>query len=132
MSKEQSEQIVLSDNQILSLAELGFQVETHYGTPQDIEWAIKDDQLYLLQTRPITSLFPIDGLTSPDESLQVYLSMGHQQSMMDAMSPLGLSTIQVMMPVGHKDDEFDNSVIKGKWGADVCKSYSPFTASSGA
>ena len=61
-------------------------------------------ELYLLQARPITSLYPIDGLKSPDDSLHVFLSLGHQQSMMNAMSPLSLSTIQVMMPIGHAEE----------------------------
>jgi hypothetical protein len=35
---------------------MGADVERHYGSPQDIEWAVKDDEVYLLQTRPITTL----------------------------------------------------------------------------
>ena len=47
----------LSDAQIRELAQLGAQVETHYGTPQDIEWAIDaTGKLWLTQSRPITTL----------------------------------------------------------------------------
>ncbi|MBT7070837.1 MAG: hypothetical protein HN975_08110, partial [Anaerolineae bacterium] len=49
-------------------------------------------QLYLLQTRPVTSLYPIDGLKSPDDSLHVFFSMGHQQNMTRAMPQLSMST----------------------------------------
>lgn len=50
---------VLTDDQVLDLARLGLAVEAHYGgVPQDVEWAITDGRLYLLQARPITTLEP--------------------------------------------------------------------------
>jgi pyruvate,water dikinase len=50
---------VLTDDQVLDLARLGLAVEAHYGgVPQDVEWAIADGRLYLLQARPITTLEP--------------------------------------------------------------------------
>ena len=122
LSAAQREQTVLTDAQILALAELGSEVESHYGTPQDIEWAIADGQIYLLQARPITSLYPIDGLQSPDDSLHIFFSLGHQQSMLRAMAPLSISTIQVMMPIGHAESIFDNAYIRtsgGRMFADI-------------
>ena len=122
LSAAQREQTVLTDAQILALAELGCKIETHYGTPQDIEWAIADGQIYLLQARPITSLYPIDGLQSPDDSLRIYFSLGHQQSMMRAMAPLSISTIQVLMPIGHAENIFTNAYIRtsgGRMFADI-------------
>jgi pyruvate, water dikinase len=47
---------VLTDQQILDLAELGMSVERHYGSPQDIEWAGIDTEISLVQSRPITTL----------------------------------------------------------------------------
>jgi pyruvate,water dikinase len=47
---------VLTDAQILDLARLALRVEKHYGSPQDTEWAIEHDKLYLVQSRPITTL----------------------------------------------------------------------------
>ncbi|MEO9236912.1 MAG: phosphoenolpyruvate synthase, partial [Jatrophihabitantaceae bacterium] len=47
---------VLTDAEVLSIAELGLAVERHYGCPQDIEWAMADGQTYLVQSRPITTL----------------------------------------------------------------------------
>ncbi len=46
---------VLSDEEVLTLAELALKVEKHYGAPQDIEWAEQAGQWYLVQTRPITT-----------------------------------------------------------------------------
>jgi len=49
----------LSDKALKELASLSLKIEQHYeGVPQDIEWAIKDDKLWLLQSRPITNLPP--------------------------------------------------------------------------
>jgi rifampicin phosphotransferase len=116
LSDAQRKQTVLTDVQILALAELGTKIETHYGFPQDIEWAIADGDLYVLQARPITSLYPIDGLKSPDDSLHIYLSMGHQQSMLNAIAPLSLSTLLVLLPIGHEKSRFDNAYIRTSGG----------------
>jgi len=47
---------ILTEREIGRLAELGRKVEQHYGLPQDIEWAIKGENVYLLQSRPVTGL----------------------------------------------------------------------------
>jgi pyruvate,water dikinase len=49
---------VLSDQQILELTHLATRVEEHYGRPQDIEWAIENEAVSLVQSRPITTLAP--------------------------------------------------------------------------
>ena len=55
----------LSDKQILCLAETGVRVEALYNLPQDIEWAItEDNQIYILQSRPITTKYNIEKTTS--------------------------------------------------------------------
>jgi pyruvate,water dikinase len=55
---------VLSDQEILALAELGLAVERHYGSPQDIEWAMAGGTTYLVQSRPITTLHAADEPTA--------------------------------------------------------------------
>jgi pyruvate,water dikinase len=47
---------VLEPEEIRELAALGSLLATHFGTPQDIEWAIEEGKIYLLQSRPITTL----------------------------------------------------------------------------
>ncbi len=79
----------LTDEQILSLARIGRQLEAHFGCPQDIEWCVADGSIYIVQSRPITTLYPIPEVN--DEDNHVYVSVGHQQMMTDAMKPLGLS-----------------------------------------
>ena len=47
----------LTEDEIKALAELGIKIEKHYGKPQDIEWAVgPDKKVYILQSRPITTL----------------------------------------------------------------------------
>ncbi len=86
---ERQEQPALTDAQVVRLAELGRRIEAHFGRPQDIEWCLADDGFHIVQSRPITTLFPIPERT--DGESHVYLSVGHQQMMTDPMKPLGLS-----------------------------------------
>ncbi|MBT1707838.1 phosphoenolpyruvate synthase [Fulvivirgaceae bacterium PWU5] len=83
----------LTDGQILRLAHLGRGIEQHFGYPQDIEWCLADDRIYIVQSRPITTLFPVPE--ENDRENHVYISVGHQQMMTDAMKPLGLSVRQL-------------------------------------
>lgn len=51
----------LSDAEIRAIAEVGKRIEQHYGTPQDIEWARDEDGIYILQTRPVTTMVAVEG-----------------------------------------------------------------------
>ena len=84
---------VLTDGQVLRLAVLGRRIEAHFDRPQDIEWCLLDDEFQVVQSRPITTLFPIPA--AGDQENHVYVSVGHQQMMTDAMKPLGLSFWQL-------------------------------------
>jgi rifampicin phosphotransferase len=83
------EQPALTDGQIVRLAQLGRRIEAHFGHPQDIEWCLVDGGFQIVQSRPITTLFPIPEVS--DQGNHVYVSVGHQQMMTDPMKPLGLS-----------------------------------------
>ncbi len=50
-----SEQVI-SDKEVIELSKLSIKIEKHYKKPQDIEWAIEDGKIYILQSRPITTL----------------------------------------------------------------------------
>jgi rifampicin phosphotransferase len=94
----QSKEACLSDIQACALAELGSQVEAHYDAPQDIEWAIDaPGHIYLLQARPITTLFPLPaGVPSTDEVLRVYLSFNVQQGTFRPFTPMGISAVRLL------------------------------------
>ncbi|RCH67401.1 phosphoenolpyruvate synthase [Streptomyces sp. SDr-06] len=85
----QQEHPALTDEQALRLVRLGRRIEAHFGRPQDIEWCLVDDDFRIVQSRPITTLFPVPAIG--DDENHVYVSVGHQQMMTDAMRPLGLS-----------------------------------------
>ena len=93
--EDRSGQQALTDEQILQLAELGRSVQHEYGFPQDVEWAFADGKLYVLQARPITSLYPI-----PEQSLdplKIWFSFGAVQGMLQPLTPLGQDSVRLVL-----------------------------------
>ena len=86
----------LTDAQVVRLAQQGRGIMAHFGRPQDIEWCLVDDAFYIVQSRPITTLFPVP--VTDDQENHVYVSVGHQQMMTDPMKPLGLAFWQMTTP----------------------------------
>ncbi|MBN2909565.1 phosphoenolpyruvate synthase [Polycladomyces sp. WAk] len=93
---DQQTKHALTDSQILRLAELGKRIEKHFGSPQDIEFCIENGKIFVVQSRPITSLYPLPDISQ--EPLRVMFSFGHVQMMTDAMKPLGLSVLRTIFP----------------------------------
>ena len=87
----------LSDGQVLALARLGERVEEHYGMPQDTEWAIDEDGgIWLLQARPITTLFPLpEKAKTNDENLRVYFSFSVAQGVYRPLTPMGIQAFRL-------------------------------------
>ncbi|MFI2187644.1 rifamycin-inactivating phosphotransferase [Streptomyces sioyaensis] len=96
---QRQEQPALTDAQVVRLVQLGRRIEAHFGRPQDIEWCLVDDGFQIVQSRPITTLFPVPE--TGDQENHVYVSVGHGQMMTDPMKPLGLSMWQLtaMVPM---------------------------------
>ena len=96
---QQQEQPALTDARVVRLVQLGRRIEAHFGGPQDIEWCLVDDDFQFVQSRAITTVFPIPE--SGDAENHVYISVGHQQMMTDPMKPLGVSMWQLtaMVPM---------------------------------
>lgn len=78
----------LSEEEILQLASVGQQIQNEYGFPQDIEWAFADNKLYILQSRAITSLFPVPEISF--DPLIVWFAFGAVQGLLGPMTPLGI------------------------------------------
>ncbi|MEU8341921.1 rifamycin-inactivating phosphotransferase [Spirillospora sp. NPDC048832] len=108
---QRQEQAALTDAEVVRLVRLGREIEARFGRPQDIEWCLVGDDFHIVQSRPITTLFPIPEADDPgkgdqetrdqetrDQETRVYVSVGHQQMMTDAMKPLGLSFWQLTTP----------------------------------
>ncbi|HEX5750386.1 MAG TPA: phosphoenolpyruvate synthase [Archangium sp.] len=96
IAPEQQNRQVLTDEQIQRLERLGRKIEEHFGQPQDIEWCLADDAFHIVQSRPITTLFPVPEAS--DQENHVYVSVGHQQMMTDPIKPLGLSFFLLTTP----------------------------------
>ena len=80
---------VLSDTEIIDVARLGMVVEHHYGSGQDTEWAIEDGTVYLVQSRPITTLAgPGSRTGSPVEDEEDALLTGLAASHGSAAGPV--------------------------------------------
>jgi pyruvate,water dikinase len=91
VKREAAAQQALPDPQIIALAQLAGRVADHFESPQDIEWAWANDQLYLLQSRPITSLFPVPKVSF--DPLIIWFSFGAVQGLVGPITPLGRDAI---------------------------------------
>src|SRR5438874_9188849 len=93
---ERRDEPALTDAQVVRLAQLGRRIEAHFGRPQDIEWCLVDDDCQIVQSRPITTRFPIPAAGGREN--HVYVSVGHGQMMTDPIKPLGISVWQLTTP----------------------------------
>ncbi|OZM80189.1 PEP/pyruvate-binding domain-containing protein [Pseudonocardia sp. MH-G8] len=100
----------LSAAQLDQLQETGQRLQQRTGAPQDVEWAFdRDGTLWLLQSRPITTLFPLPRSDRPGP--RVYFEGGHMQGMLRPFTPMGMSAMRVAMAdylenVGVRADPF--------------------------
>lgn len=119
---------VLSDGQLRRLVRLGNRIESCFGSPQDIEWALVDDEFVILQSRPITSLFPLPDPQPTDDRLHVYLSVGHAQAMAESMPPLAVDLW--MEVINNVYGELDTTDETSQWavraGGRVYEDITPF------
>ncbi len=73
----------------------GRRVQAHFGTPQDVEWATDHDgTLWLLQSRPVSTLFPAPPQT---DDLRVYVEFGNVQGMLRPVTPMGMATLRAVI-----------------------------------
>ena len=70
VDEEEQKKRVLDDNEISELINCGLKIEKHYGMPMDIEWAVKDGNVYILQARAITTL---KKYTGEDTLIKTYI-----------------------------------------------------------
>jgi phosphohistidine swiveling domain-containing protein len=78
----------LDNTQVFRLRDLGLEIAKTYQVPQDIEWCLKDDQFYILQARPVTSLPPIN---SDQDDIVVWDNSNIQESYCGVTTPLTFS-----------------------------------------
>ncbi|MEO8083586.1 MAG: PEP/pyruvate-binding domain-containing protein, partial [Ardenticatenales bacterium] len=111
LTAEEGQRPSLTDDQAIALARLGDRVADHYGTPQDIEWCIDAaGTLFIVQSRPITTLFPIPAPYPQDGATHIFISFGHVQVMTDPFTPIGRAALGRVFPFA-KDDAMAPSRI---------------------
>jgi pyruvate,water dikinase len=89
----------LADGQILDLVRLGERAQALFAEPQDIEWALRGGEFFLLQSRPVTSLYPIPEEV-PAGTLKAYFSFAAVQGMLDPFTPLGRDFLMQVFATG--------------------------------
>lgn len=96
---EMQQQSSLGDEEIETLYHTAQGVEAYYGEPMDIEWAIEGGTVYVVQARPVTTLFP---LAEPHEDpktsgLKIYLSMRTAQGVSGPITPMGHEVLRLFL-----------------------------------
>jgi pyruvate,water dikinase len=88
---------ILDDTRLRELATIGERVEAHFGKPQDIEWAFDEEKLWIVQSRDITTLYPIPAIApDPERDLRVYLSANVAQGVLQPLTPMGIQTFRLI------------------------------------
>lgn len=90
----------LSEDRVRALASAGRRLQRLFRSPQDVEWAHdRDGGLWLLQSRPVTTLFPLPPQDVPDPP-RLYMEVGNMQGMLRPFTPMGLSLLEDMWTHG--------------------------------
>ncbi len=93
--REHRDTVSLNREELESLRQLAVRTEEYFGCPQDIEWAVQGDRVYLVQTRPITSLYPLPQRRGDDDDLRIWLNFSLvSQSMHEPFTPMGASVFR--------------------------------------
>ncbi|HWE25609.1 MAG TPA: PEP/pyruvate-binding domain-containing protein, partial [Myxococcales bacterium] len=88
---------IVDDTRLGELAAIGARIEAHYGKPQDIEWAIDGEKVWIVQSRDITTLYPIPASApDPERDLRVYLSANVAQGVLQPFTPMGIQTFRLL------------------------------------
>ncbi|MGQ9826101.1 MAG: PEP/pyruvate-binding domain-containing protein, partial [Desulfotomaculales bacterium] len=110
VTEEKQTAPALSDGQAVRLARMGQSIAEHFGSPQDIEWCLAGNEIFIVQSRPVTTLYPVPGVI--DDKLHLFLSFGHPQMMTDAMKPLGISVLRTLVPFGKSAPQAESELLR--------------------
>lgn len=87
----------IDDARLVELARVGERIEEHFARPQDIEWAVDGERLWIVQSRDITTLYPLPrDLPDPERDLHVFLSANVAQGVFQPLTPMGLQTFRLL------------------------------------
>ena len=88
----------ISDDTIKKLGDIGIKIEGLFNVPQNIEWCMDNRDIYIVQARPITSLFPTPDNSPDNKGLRTYFSLSHAQMYTEPISPMGISILKMLIP----------------------------------
>ena len=89
---------VLTAAKLSALVALGRRIVELYGVPMDIEWASLGEELFVVQARPITGLYPLPlPNPQPHPTPEVWFSFGAFQGVLEPITPLGLDTLRILL-----------------------------------
>ncbi len=118
--KSKQREITLNKKEIENLLDLALKVERYFGSPQDIEWAFSEGKFYLVQSRPITSLYPIPKVIQGKGGFRIYINVNnYSQAMKEPFTPMGVDIVKSIF--GGVVDRFikKNSKADSLWWAQV-------------
>lgn len=84
----------LPDETILDVARLSERVERSFGSPQDIEWAYADGKIHVIQSRPITTLYPLPSPMPDWADIHLYVSFNAAEGICEPFTPMGIYALQ--------------------------------------
>ena len=111
LNDRQKKDQVLAEREITELAGLAVRIEGHYATPQDIEWAQEGGKIYIVQSRPITGLYPVPENAFVKRQPRLFLSFNYFQMMSDPISPLGGALIKMIFFHNRNFPKPDDSAV---------------------
>ncbi|MDQ2086088.1 PEP/pyruvate-binding domain-containing protein [Herbivorax sp. ANBcel31] len=93
--KEKQEISTLNDEEIQELTRLSVKVEEYFNSPQDVEWAFESGKFYLVQTRPVTTLYPMYKTQKNEDDFRIYVNLFlYSQSMKEPFTPMGFNLVK--------------------------------------
>lgn len=109
---------VITDTEVERLVELGRRVETHYDEPQDVEWAIVDGEVFMLQSRPITTITGEDesAAADPDER-EITTDTDENEVLVTGVSAspgVGSGAVRIVRKLDHLDQVTEGDIIVSK------------------
>jgi len=105
LTPDEQEAQKISDEDIIALAEIGKQIEDHYEFPQDIEWAKEDKELFIVQTRPVTTIKETAAEAAPKIDAPVLLSGA------PASPGIAVGTVKIIPDASQIDKVKDGDVL---------------------
>jgi rifampicin phosphotransferase len=92
------EEVTLDEAERKELLDMTLKVEGYFRSPQDLEWAYAEGRLYLVQTRPITTLYPMPKPEDPGDQLRIYMNLlMFRQGMSAPITPMGIELFMHML-----------------------------------